>query len=114
MNLKDQLLEAGYKEYKPSSISSTYVTNCYQKCYADSNGKKYFINVDKYDGIPISKPNGFEYSFNMQTETFSGSIEIKTVQWFFSDNQYHPTQTLRDVEILFEKIWIACGSNYYD
>ncbi len=113
MTLKEELINAGYKEFT-SGYDKEFTKTNYQKCYPDIKGRKYFINVKEYDFHQLPKPHGFEFSFDSQFETPNGSIQIQTVQWFFSDNEYHTAKTLKDVEELFEKLWQACGSIYYE
>ena len=43
------LEDRGYKRYSPSVIDGEGVTDCFQKRFDDEKGKKYFINVKRWD-----------------------------------------------------------------
>lgn len=44
----DWLINNGFKEYNKTQFDSSAVDHCYQKCYSDSLGKRYFIDVKHY------------------------------------------------------------------
>ena len=41
--LAELLLEKGFNEYKPTQFDSPSCDECWQKCYKDETGKKYFL-----------------------------------------------------------------------
>ena len=43
------LVEKGFVEYPKTFFDSDSVDHCYQKCYRDDLGKKYFLDVKHYN-----------------------------------------------------------------
>jgi hypothetical protein len=63
---KEILLGKGFNEYKPSQFDSSSCDECWQKCYKDETGKKYFLDVKHYS---MTHPT---------TKEFIGGYEIET------------------------------------
>jgi hypothetical protein len=99
-----KLLDAGYKEHL------SWRDNCrfFQKGINDNKGKKYSIESYYYN-----IHNHIGCTFKIQTETDKGTVELETVQWF-NDCDNSTNVTIEEVEELFEKFWLFCGSNYYE
>ena len=52
---KQELLDAGYKRWEPAPYEkNNCVTDLFQKCVTDDDGKRYFINVRRWDFSPYS------------------------------------------------------------
>ena len=43
------ILARGYKEFKPTPFHNSGIVKCFQKRFDDDNGKKYFIDIHKWD-----------------------------------------------------------------
>lgn len=105
------LLKDLKKEYKPyKSIYYTYSHQQYQKKITDEKGIKYFINCALYDLDWID-----QFEFDAQFTKDERSINIKTVSRTSDPKQkYRQYPTIKEVEEMFEKMWVAYGSGYYD
>lgn len=60
------LLEHGYVEYRKSPFESENVEKVYQKCFWDNHGRKYFLDVKKWEDFKHPHtgkkfPGGYEF-----------------------------------------------------
>lgn len=65
------LIEKGYKEFAPSPFCDEYIIKFFQKRFDDEWGKKYFINVNKYDLTNIDTNNS-PYEFEIYLTVIGG------------------------------------------
>lgn len=106
MNDKD-LLDRGYHRYDPTSFRCVGLTDCFQKRFDDEKGKKYFINVNKWEGWYHPTTNEFfgpAYEYEI-TFTKNGA----PIRMLFYANW-----TIEDVELEAERIWATMGYDYYE
>lgn len=106
MENKD-LLNRGYHRYAPTRFHADGITDCFQKRFDDKKGKKYFINVNKWEGWYHPTTN----------ELFAPAYEYEIV---FTKNGapirmlFYSNWTIEDVEVEAERIWATMGYDYYE
>ena len=115
-----QMLEAGYKDFTPTSLF-TSSKKAYQKKFKDRHGIKYYITCYEYDwSIYPEQVQNMHYhkswSFHGQFDLKDGrTFNFETVGWYFSDNKWnHKVNTLQDVEDFFENLWKKLDCERYD
>lgn len=66
--MKDrEIIDKGYKEFKPDPIHYKGIMKCFQKRFDDDIGKKYFININKWDWTDYDiMPQDCTYEFEVQ------------------------------------------------
>lgn len=77
---KELLLEKGFNEYKPTQFDSSSCDECWQKCYKDETGKKYFLDVKHYNMThPTTKEfiGGYEIESQIYLKGSHDAINIK-------------------------------------
>lgn len=67
---KEDFIKAGYTRWNPSPYE-LLATDLFQKCITDEKGKRYFINVTRWDFSPYEQ-NYVRYDASVQFETKSG------------------------------------------
>ena len=95
MMTDEYIIEKGYKEFKPTRFHSSDTSKCFQKRFDDDIGKKYFIDINKYNWnglIPKEAEKNYTYEYEVQLYrkethdavdmTFHGSWELKDVEDF--------------------------------
>lgn len=99
------LLKRGYKEYAPTQFHNEYIVKCFQKRFDDDKGKKYFINVDKYD-MPEPVTDAFPYEFEVYLSLKDGDA-IKMLL-------YGSDWDINTVEKYIEKLFSTGDYEYYE
>lgn len=110
--MDEYLKEHGFHEYKPTQFDNNSVVSRFQKRYDDDFGKKYFIDVLKWDNSYVSydrrdkwwKP--YTYTYETQITLFKDRKALNFE--FFSD------WTLEQVEKFMEDIFHKMNVNYYE
>lgn len=115
----DQMMEAGFREFKPNKIAAPHAARAYQKKYVDGKGTKYFITCYEYDYSEFrdhGRPHPKSWEFDGQFDLRDGrSFNFQTVGWFFFPTEWgHKTCTIEDVEIFFENMWRNMSCRHYD
>lgn len=106
MNDND-ILNAGYKEYKPTPFHSEGVTRCFQKRFDDEKGKKYFIDINKWE-FPPHPHTGEQIPESYEFETqFNKNDKPMNITLF---NRWE----IEEVEQFFEEMWIKMNLDYYE
>lgn len=110
-------LQKEYKEYK--SLFTEYAKISYQKKVKDKKWIKYFINCDVYDWLnhwtSYTSKQYDSFEFSAQFCNNNRSINISTVARTNDPlEKRRPYPTLQEIEAMFEKMWIAYGSEYYE
>ena len=104
------LEDRGYKRYSPSVIDGEGVTDCFQKRFDDEKGKKYFINVKRWDfsrfSIFQSVPDPISYPADVQLYK-KGTHAAMNIE-FFSDWK------IEDVEEHVEWLFNSGRFDYYE
>lgn len=102
-----EIINAGYKEYKPTPFHSEAVTKCFQKRFDDDYGKKYFIDINKWEFpphphtgelMPVSYEFGAQIEFNDKPINFT----------LFSGWE------IEDAEKWVEDMWQNMNGDYYE
>ena len=107
----EYLIERGYKEYKPTVLDNESIVARFQKCFDDSFGKKYFVNVIKWSNeyIPVQyrteRFTPFTYEYEVQVTV--GEEKPINLQ-FFADWE------LEKVEEFMEDVFNKMKLNYYE
>lgn len=105
----DELIEHGYKEYKPTSFDHESVEKCFQKRFDDDIGKKYFITVRKWSGWThpyngLAVPAGYEASVQFCSADTDDPISMT----------FHASWRLTDVEKYVEALFQTGLFRYYE
>jgi len=104
----EEQLKKSYKPFK--SPRYEYSHQQYQKKFIDSMGIKYFITCALYEDKWV-----IHFEFDTQFKKNDRAINIKTVSWTSDpEEKWRPYPTLEEVEDMFEKMWIAYWSEYYE
>lgn len=106
------LKEHGFHEYKPTQFDSNSVVLRFQKRYDDDFGKKYFIDVLKWDNsyVPYDRRDKWwkQYSYTYETQITLFKDRKALNFEFFSD------WTLEQVEKFMEDLFDRMKVNYYE
>lgn len=103
----ERIRQAGYTEYAPPPIDNECVTKFFQKCFKDDVGKKYYINIKRWDfpshlytGESIPTPYEFEVQFNTKDDRVMNLI-------LFSHGW-----TIKNAEEFIEEMWQRMNLRY--
>jgi hypothetical protein len=103
-------LKKTYKFYDRPSIIAPVSKQHYQKKVVDNKWTKYFINCIVYDTTWVDI-----FEFDVQLTNNNRSINISTVSWFNdAAEKYRKYPELKEVEDIFENLWIAYWWEYYE
>lgn len=105
----EKILQAGYTEYDPSPIHGECVTKFFQKCVSDEVGKKYYIDIERWDFPPhpyTNKPIPTSYEFKVQLNTEDDRVMDLTL---FSHGW-----TIENAEAFVEEMWQKMNLKYYE
>lgn len=72
--MKNDLLDHGYNDYKPSVFDGDCVTRCYQKAFRDGDDRKYFLTWHEWD---FSKYADHRHP-ELLDHTFEGETQLTT------------------------------------
>ena len=99
----DELINAGYTKYKPVPYNDCVVA-LFQKCVRDKYGKKYFININKWD-FSRYEHDHISYETEVQFEHKNGeTVEITAFDGW----------TIPQLEKFYEDIWSLGWFKYYE
>ena len=105
----EKILQAGYTEYPPSSIEYECVTRFFQKCFKDDVGKKYFIDIKRWD-FPPHPNTGHQiptsYEFGVQFNTQDDKV--------MNLNLFSTGWTIENAEAFVEEMWQKMNLRYYE
>lgn len=108
----EYIKEHGFKEYNPTRFDNDSVILRFQKRYDDDFGKKYFIDILKWDNsyVPADRRDKwwkpYLYTYETQITMFK---DCKAMNFeFFSD------WTLEQVEKFMEDLFEKMKVNYYE
>ena len=103
-----ELIERGYKEYPPTAIHSRGIEKCFQKRFDDKDGKKYFIDVNKWS--PWTHPHtnevwgpNYEYETQLYQKGTHNAVNLT----------FHSSWNIEDVEKMVETIF-QNGMEHYE
>ena len=101
------ILARGYKEYPPTPFHNSGIVKCFQKRFDDDNGKKYFIDIHKWDFsgyTDVPDPYPYEYSIQMYKGEDRNAVDL----------MFHSSWKVEDVEAFVEKMFHEMGMEYYE
>jgi hypothetical protein len=101
------ILEHGYQEYRKSPYESECITKCWQKRFDDDIGKKYFINIHRWDLPPhpyTHEPTPTSYEFAVQLNHNGKPIDFTLFSGW----------TIEEAEAWVEDVWKKTGCDYYE
>ena len=98
-----EILENGYHEYEPTCFHSDGITKCFQKRFDDDIGKKYFIDIHKWD-YDHGDYHHLSYEFSVQLHYNDKPIDLTLF------NNWE----IKDVEEWIEEVWKDMGCDYYE
>ena len=103
------LIENGYKRHKPD-IFHEGASDLYQKRIDDSNGKKYFINIYKYNFKDIpNHPFPNKIYWQSEVQLFLVNDKVCNIEYFGN------LEDINDIENFFNDIWYRMGIfKYYE
>lgn len=104
-----KIRQVGYTEYAPSPIDNECVTKSFQKCFKDDVGKKYYINIKRWDFPPhpyTGEPIPTSYEFEVQFNTEDDRVMDLTL---FSHGW-----TIENAEEFVEEMWHKMNLRYYE
>lgn len=109
----EYMLERGYRKFNPiPRIDNEHVVARFQKRFDDDFGKKYFINVVKWDNSYIPEThrgNWYKlYSYEYDTQFSIGKDDNAL------DMTFHSSWTLEQVEDFIESFFKRMKPNYYE
>ena len=105
----EKILQAGYVEYTPPPINNEYVTKFFQKCFSDDMGKKYYIDIKRWDFPPhpyTSDPIPTSYEFEVQFNTEDDRVMDLTL--------FSRGWTIENAEEFVEEMWQKMNLRYYE
>lgn len=100
------ILERGYHEYEPTMFDH-HVEKCFQKRFDDEIGKKYFIDIKKYE--PIIHSNGDVYPHCYEYETQLHNVDDEPVNL-----QFFAGWTMEKVESYVQQLFDTGLFQYYE
>ena len=104
-DLNDETIrKAGYKEYEPSIIDSDMISKCFQKCFSDDIGKRYYIDIKKWDWSNIRADIGVKYEFEVQM-----CINEKPINFTLFNGW-----DVEEVEDYINRLWSTGEYDYYE
>ena len=101
----EYIISRGYKSYSPTHFHNEYIIQCFQKCFDDDIGKKYFIDINQYEpvGENLEKYN-FEYSVQLYDKDTHNPIDML----------FHCGWDLERVEEFIENLFQSESLDYYE
>lgn len=107
-----ELLDRGYKQYKPSPLCHKSIEACFQKRFDDDVGKKYFITVKKWEAVehPYTHEKwGPTYEYDVQLYDGDRDDERNAIDLLF-----HSSWEVDKVEECMEKLFETGLFGYYE
>lgn len=106
----EYLLNRGYKQHKPSVIDEKNIVARFQKCFLDTVGKRYFINVLKWSNeyIPTEYRTEFyepfTYEYEVQVEMDEKPLRLHFFTYW----------TIEEVESFMVDFYKKMHPDYYE
>lgn len=104
---KQELIDAGYNRFEPAPIDNECITDLFQKCVTDDVGKKYFINVKRWDfSIHGQRNDPIGYETEVQFRHISNGE--------YTDIVCLDGWSIKDTEKYFADLWNTGMFRYYE
>lgn len=107
MMIDNDIINAGYKEFEPSPFHNKGVSKCFQKRFDDDVGKKYFIDINKWEFPPhpyTKDPIPTSYEFEAFLGKDDNPIQLVLYSGWDMDK----------AENFIEEVWKKMGLDYYE
>ena len=104
-----EILDRGYHRYERTQFDDWYVECHFQKRFDDEIGKKYFIDINKYEQYrhpSTGELTGsvYEYEVYLEPKNYKGAIRIL----------FYAGATLDEVEKQVEELFATGNYEYYE
>ena len=99
----EELINAGYTRYDPTPYHECE-TDLFQKCIRDEKGKKYYINVNRWD---YSKYNVYYIRYDASVQFCHKNNETVNVDCLDG-------WSIPDMEKFYEDLWNTGWFKYYE
>lgn len=96
-----EILNRGYHRYERTPFDKDWVECHFQKRFDDEVGKKYFIEINKYEHLT---ENPYEYEVYLEPKNYKGTIRIL----------FYAGATLDEVEKQVEELFATGNYEYYE
>ena len=103
----NDILNAKYKEFEPSPFHNSGVTKCFQKRFDDDVGKKYFIDINRWDFPPhpyTGEQTPTSYEFEAYFTKDDNPINITLYSHW----------DIETAEKFLDEMWIKMNLDYYE
>lgn len=98
----------GYKEYPPSKFHNASISKCFQKRFDDSVGKKYFIDVNKWDWSEFADRVPFDITYEAEVQLYKyGTHDAVNLT-------FHNTWDFEEIERTVERLFQTGMFDYYE
>ena len=97
---EQEILDAGYREYAKTPFDHEGIEKNYQKCVRDDNGKKYFIDIHKWQDLHHPHTGeliegGYEFTTQLNHAKLDKPMNLELFCGW----------TIEEAEEVIEKIW---------
>ena len=104
-----EILDRGYHRYERTPFDKDWVECHFQKRFDDEIGKKYFIEINKYEQYEHPSTgeltgNVYEYEVYLEPKNYKGAIRIL----------FYAGATLDEVEKQVEELFATGNYEYYE
>ena len=105
---KQELLDAGYKRQEPDSYEKQgCATDLFQKCVKDDVGKRYFINVRRWDfSIYSHRPE--------DNNRFEATVQFDRKDGIVINLDILNPESVEEVEKVYAEAWETGVYEYYE
>lgn len=109
----EYFINRGYNKYDKTPLDTESVMYNFQKRFNDENGKKYFIDIHKFDNSWTKekyanqswyKSYSYEYSCQLYKKDTHDALDI----------DFHSSWTIEQVEEFVEKLFQSGELDYYE
>ena len=106
--INQDLIDAGYKRWEPAPYEKeNCVTDLFQKCITDDVGKKYFINVKRWDfSIYSGRPE--------DSNRFEATVQFDRKDDITINLDILNPKSVEEVEKVYAEAWETGVYKYYE
>jgi len=95
-------------KYKPTPFDSDGVETRFQKCFVDELGKKYFIDIVKWQPMELNNGNRYGATYEYETQFYKkGTHDAVNIEFICS-------WSIEDVEDYLEKLFETGLFEHYE
>lgn len=107
------ILQKGYKEYSPTRFHNSSVIKCFQKRFDDNEGKRYFLDIEKWTWRDIPQEHKCKDWYKEYTYAYKCQMYKKDTHDAI-DIEFHSSWTLEQVEEFMELQWNTGLYDHYE